>query len=217
MTNAIWRRELGRAVALGSITAVGIASGHRLWVNLAAKPFLDPRIERIGHSRSGIARQTPVGIEGSEVLVVLIGSSRCVASRQPMLVTALKTLRTRIVDIAANRSVQVSFVGVALDDIVVDGLKWLTAVGPFDEIGVGRNWLNSYMIHLVHRELRGDAAVPQLIFLRRVVSANRAGMVFVGADEVLLREVGLDNIVELASTDRSITRGLGIEVGAARE
>ncbi len=216
MTTRVPYLQIVRVVVLASMTALGIAVGHRLWQSLASRPFLDPRIDRIGNSGAFVPRLTPVGKEGSEILVVLIGSSRCAASRQPVLVAAMKALRERIVGVAAKNGMQVAFVGVALDDNLSTGLKWLVSVGPFDEIGVGRNWLNSYMIHLVHRDLPGDAAIPQLIVIRRAVSSTRAGTVLVGSDDIVAREVGLDGIRELAAPNRSIlgTLVLGPDPGA---
>lgn len=65
-------------------------------------------------------------------------------------------------------------VGVDLDADIGVGLSYLNGIGygSFDEISVGRAWLNENLVRLVWRDRAGPASVPQVIILSRDMSAK---------------------------------------------
>ncbi len=111
---------------------------------------------------------------------------------------------------ATARSAGASFasVGIAVDWVTRDGWEFLQRFGPFDEIIVGRNWLNSASLHYMWRELPGEPVVPQVVVVERSILLDGAKLE-VSPDRALLRKVGADEVIAWA------VRGGGLPLGAA--
>jgi hypothetical protein len=184
-----------RVLTAASVVGLLIAGGHRAWQSIGARPFLDPRIARLGVPAVDTKRARPFEAEGTEIVVALIGTSRCVGSRHKSLTVAMDSLRKRLRVFAEKRHQRVRLLGVALDDDLAVGLRWLTTVGPFDEISVGGSWLNLEAVHLVHRGLIGEATVPQVVVFRRSFAGERTGAILVSPDRLAFRKAGLEPIM----------------------
>lgn len=135
---------------------------------------------------------------GTELLVVFVGSLNCGATRAPGLTEAMTTLRARIAREAALEGKEVVHVGVATDWSIQDGLRFLTHFGPFDEVVIGRNWLNSGAIRYIWHDFRGTPALPQILVLERPVQVDST-VISVGSERLLARKVGSIEIVAWAT------------------
>ena len=92
-----------------------------------------------------------------------------------------------------------SFIGVALAGNTEGSRRFITEFGPFDEIVVGRGWLNSAVVTYVWRDPDGSAGVPQLILVRRTVTVNERG-INVSPDSLLFRLTGARAITSWAQS-----------------
>lgn len=196
--------RLTTALTVVSAAAVIVVAGHRVvsWVD--RQPFLDPRIGNLTMSAKETTRARPFAASRStEIVVVLLGSSGCAASRQGVLVSAMNTIRRKL-RLVVTPGLRVSFHGVALDDDIAIGLRWLVTVGPFDQVSVGGNWLNSEAVRLLHREFRGQAGVPQLVVLSRTVQTLGTSGLQIAADSILARRLGVEAIDAFANDSNSL-------------
>jgi hypothetical protein len=73
----------------------------------------------------------------------------------------------------------------------------LKEFGPFDEISVGRNWLNTGVKRFV-TDLAGEAVVPQVVVIAEDVRVDTLPFVY-GKPVELLRVVGVDGMRAWAS------------------
>jgi hypothetical protein len=83
--------------------------------------------------------------------------------------------------------------GVALDWSIRDGLEFLGEFGPFDEVMVGRSWLNSGGVRYMWRDIPGEPVCPSIIGTTRQVDVTQTAIT-VSEEELLLRKVGLTEI-----------------------
>lgn len=81
-----------------------------------------------------------------------------------------------------------STIGVSDNWSTERGLLILERMGPFDELIVGRNWLNSG-VELYVTALGGRAAVPQLVVVARQIAIDERGVHY-GETHELQRVVG---------------------------
>jgi hypothetical protein len=181
-------RAVTGTIMLASSAGIVIAGGHRVQRHVTARPFLDPRIDRL-MMRPLTSRQAQPGVDdGPEIVVVLIGSAGCAASRQNTLSNAMDQLRATLLEASSRQGLRVAFLGVALDTHISSGLRWLTSVGPFDQVSVGGNWLN--------------LAAVQIVVLRRVVTiASDSQSVVVEPDVLVSRLRGVQEIINWATSD----------------
>lgn len=161
---------------------------------------------RLNDTEQVLSRR-PIGVplpgeSRDEVIVVLIGSSQCAASRQPELVAAFARIRAVIMQEAQLAGQRVVFAGVALDVRMSTGLRWLRQFGPLDEISIGRSWMNSAVVHLMWRDLAGPPSIPQIVvYQRKTVGAQMA--IGVQPDVIRMRLSGLEQIAKFASTSKA--------------
>ena len=92
-----------------------------------------------------------------------------------------------------------STLGVATDWSITDGLTFLTEFGPFDEIAVGKNWLNMGIQRYVMSELPGEAGLPQLVVTERDVDVG-TGAITARHETVIDRRVGANAILLWAAS-----------------
>jgi hypothetical protein len=85
-----------------------------------------------------------------------------------------------------------STVGISVDWIVPTGMGILARFGPFDEVVVGRNWLNTGIKRYVH-ELAGEAVVPQVLVMLEGVKVDTLPFRYDEPLEVL-RVIGRDGM-----------------------
>lgn len=128
--------------------------------------------------------------------LVFLVSATCAGSRN-IPDGYVHDLQSAIQGVTAD-SVTVRVVGVAVDDSWEEGVEFLRGLGEFDEVLAGRSWLGTGAKHFIHRDLPGPAVIPQVVVIRRAVR-RPVEVTEVGADRVLIRKVGLDEMLRWQS------------------
>lgn len=146
---------------------------------------------------------SPAVRSGKELVMVFIGASFCGATETPGLPKALKGISEHLARRAERENSTFVRVGVALDWKTNDGLRFLRHFGEFDEILVGRNWLNTGAIDYIWRGLPGAPALPQVLVFSRLVDARPTTIAFT-EDELLTRKAGADAILDWAAREASL-------------
>jgi hypothetical protein len=134
---------------------------------------------------------------GDEMLVIFIGGSFCGGSAQPGLREAVATVNREMAATARAAGRRFVSVGVAMDWSVEDGVRFLHEFGKFDELVVGRNWLNSAVVRYVWRDVPGSATLPQIVVVMRHVTVAPT-TIAVGDERLLVRKLGADEIIDWA-------------------
>ena len=115
---------------------------------------------------------------GTQLLVIFFGSSNCGASELPGFKEAMTTMRRVVGGRAAVQGFRPFFIGVAAEKSLNAGLRFLNAMGQFDEIVVGGDWMNEEAVRYFWRDIPGRASLPQIVVVRRSVrSAPRTMLV----------------------------------------
>ena len=144
-----------------------------------------------------------IGVAGEEVLMIYVGSSTCRwsnATELPGLVRKLKVdLQARVLESGYGFAT----LGISSDLSPVAGWRHLQAFGRFDEIVAGRGWLNTGLTRYVYGALPGQAATPQVILVQRRVTSERGNRA-ITHERVLLRRIGLDEIVDWVSAGAEV-------------
>lgn len=140
------------------------------------------------------AEQSSAVESGTEIVLVLTVGSFCPSCRDPKLPNAVAGIRKTLGERVSRESARLVDVGVSVDPVGGPGLTFLRRFGPFDEISVGRGWLNSGAIAFVVRDSRGELAIPHLAILSRRIDVGQTDL-RVSQDSVLARYVGTNAIV----------------------
>ena len=131
--------------------------------------------------------------DGTELVAVLAVASTCGFSTSPALPAAVAEATTALAKQAEQEGKHFVYVGVGLDDDPVEGFRFLRHFGPFDEVLVGRGWLNMGSMAFMIRGIPGSLATPQLIVIERDIVAEE-NSISVTPDRIIRRYVGLDAI-----------------------
>lgn len=176
-----WWRESSFAVVVGLVLGAAIAStsihGERRSLDLTA--------------RQGLRT-------GDEIIVVFIGASFCGGTKRPGLKETVREMNRLLTERAHAVGYGSVTIGVALDWSIEEGLSFLREFGPFDEIAVGRNWLNVDAIRYIWKDLPGSPTLPQVVVVHRHVDVG-AVAVDVGVERLLVRKLGADRIEQWVS------------------
>jgi hypothetical protein len=127
---------------------------------------------------------------GRERLLVLIGSAACSAAQRPGFADTVRAVVRAAERVARDSGYAFATVGVSIDPSATRGLDFLERVGPFDEVSLGRSWLNSSVVRLVWRDHAGLAAIPQIVLVDRSVRVD-SSVIEVGPDTVVARMVDM--------------------------
>ena len=130
---------------------------------------------------------------GTEIVMVFIASSDCVGINDPRLAPALNAIRAGLQRQANHNGNRLVPVGVSLDLDHREGLRLLERLGPFEEVVLGRGWLNSGAIRYIWEDIRGYPGIPQIVVTTRTVVASRTVQVY--NEELFARKVGVAQIV----------------------
>lgn len=133
-----------------------------------------------------------------QVVVLAVTSSSCgFAARDSFklaLFNLMSAVRAYAQNVMPNAEVQLS--GVSIDHDPEVGLAALRKLGAFDEMSVGRSWLNSQVIRFGLRDFPHRLATPSVvIFARRVTTHQKS--IEVGLDSILARADGAAGIEQL--------------------
>lgn len=134
---------------------------------------------------------------GDEVVVVLIAASWCHGVTVPGFREAILSLQQALPLEAERKGLAFAFVGVSIDWSLDEGRRFLGSYGPFDETIIGRNWANTAAVEYIWRDNPGQPSVPQIVVIRRRVTAATETMSF-GPDVVLGRFLGAKEIMDWA-------------------
>lgn len=143
----------------------------------------------------------------SEIILRLVVSSSCSFSRDPSLPDLVQEAVTTMRSVAEELGIEFGTSAVSIESEPKEGIEFLTRFGPFEEISVGRGWVNTVVIdHSVSGP--GDhRSTPQVIVLRRRVDVAPhedvdapVGM----TTDIVLRAVGVPEVERL--TDRQFVR-----------
>ena len=135
---------------------------------------------------------------GRELVAYYIGSKFCGGSQNPQVKSAVRRSIMRLQRQADSLGLSFTVVGVAVDWKPEDGWEYLRSVGAFDEVAVGRNWLNSAAVERLWRDPKGRGLTPQFVIITRVVQDDGRRLTF-SADTIVARIEGGDTIMEWAS------------------
>ena len=129
----------------------------------------------------------------SELLFVFIATSTCAGINDPALPPALRKVRNYLSEQAARDGQRFVTLGISLDTDTRIGQQLLARFGSFDELLLGRGWLNTGAIKYIWEDIRGLPAVPQIVVTTRSVVRGRT--VEVSGEQSVLRKVGATQIV----------------------
>lgn len=118
-------------------------------------------------------RDTVFEGKGNELVMVYLGASHCGPCLDPAFKASLEEAKVALAEHAASDGQRFVAVGAALDHDVEQGVAFLSGSGRFDEIIVGRNWLNSASLaHL----WRPDRPEDQTVGLPAIVVFEQRAM-----------------------------------------
>jgi hypothetical protein len=129
---------------------------------------------------------------GRQLVVVFVGGDE--AMRIPQFVASVRSMKPMLARQAAQRGIALSITGVSLDWDVEQGISNLRAMGAWDEIVVGNNWINAGAQHWVWRP-DGRASTPQIAVYERTVDGRGSSVAF-GAERYVARFEGIEPIVD---------------------
>lgn len=140
------------------------------------------------------AQSTQALSSGTEIVAVFFTTSTCVGNSYPGFRDIVRNINVGLADMGRMNGFVPRRIGVSLDFDIEAGLATLREFGPFDEVSIGNNWVNTAALRYMMLEMPGKLAVPQLVVVRREVFAERGSQIAVDSEEVLLRLVGSDEI-----------------------
>lgn len=176
-----------RVLVVLIVMVLAVGAGIALWY-----PYVDP------------ARRAPHSImdmqaKASWSLIVFV-SGRKDDNYARLVWELMDSLRVR----AERAHAVVSTVGVAFDERVAAGIARLKEFGAFDEVIVGRNWLNTAATTYIWRDFPGPSAQPQVVLLTEPLHIGQQGVV-VGQARVLERRIGFDGLREWRSQSFAVS------------
>ena len=150
------QRMLRSAVWL-TVLVAAIFLGRSLWERVLGSPPVAPHRVTL--------------MPGREMLLVFIGSLYCGASTEKGFPEVFAQVRDKVMETARANNMAFGTIGVTVDWSISDGLEFLQRFGAFDEVVLGRNWLNSGMDRFV-RQQQGVEEIPQIVVLVRYVNSG---------------------------------------------
>ncbi|MEO8635600.1 MAG: hypothetical protein ABI587_10035 [Gemmatimonadales bacterium] len=171
------------------------------------------RVERSSRARAAGAqadstrpRVNPfASANGTHLIAFLITASDCGWSNQPRTMAAIGDIRQAMRSAYGSSYAKVSVVGIALDDDLDTGLRFLAKLGKgrldwsFDQVAVGGSWLNEEVVRFVWREGVARAASPQVIVVERAVDTKSylsMSTIGVQGDRLIANLVGSEQILQ---------------------
>lgn len=137
---------------------------------------------------------------GRYLVAYVLVSSGCGYSTEKLAKQALRVVPDSLRAVHGKAFAKVSVVGVALDEDVGDGIRFLNELGMgsdvFDEISVGQSWLNEQVVRLAWREGMAAPLLPQVVLVERQVDARAYPRhIETQSDSVILSVMGRNDII----------------------
>lgn len=140
----------------------------------------------------------PVNQRTTELVVLAFTSSTCPWAQRDSFRLALDRLVGAVRAYSSTRpsAVRTILAGASIDDDPEVGLRALRRLGLFDELTVGRGWLNPQVIRFGFRDHKYALGTPGVVVYQRDVTPKNA-TIDISADSVLDRGNGADGILAL--------------------
>lgn len=146
---------------------------------------------------------------GKHLIVYALLASDCGMCTEAKLKAAMARMRDSLVTTNRGQFAAIRVIGVALDEEVPDGVRYLASFrGTFDQIVVGGSWLNEVMSSMAWRDHIATTQIPQLLAFQRSVDATGYPQtILVQPDSLLLRVIGRDSVIAW------VNRGARVKMG----
>jgi hypothetical protein len=138
--------------------------------------------------------------QGRNLTMVLVTASWCIGTSYEGFPEATRSVKLALQQRAEDAGMGFNAIAVAIDWNVERGVEYLRNLGEFDEIIVGRNWINSGLDRYVY-QFHHSATVPQIVVVVEEVQHDPFDYKL-GAS--LTTRVGADEIVDWASSGAPI-------------
>lgn len=189
---------------LGLVLAIGlVVVGARYW----------GRVQDTRELQTAVSQAAVEEGRTTEVVVDLLVSASCAACQELASQSGswLDELRERLEEETSEwPAARVVVRGFGLDHDMEASARFLGRFGRLDERSVGRRWLNTGAISMIWRDNVGSPEVPQLVISRRSINVDPP-FVEVGPDEVLVRRIGVDEIVRWREAGFRINLGQAVD------
>lgn len=139
----------------------------------------------------------------TELTLVYIGADSCSPCHLPSLKSAIEKLKVILNNRAETQNKEFSAVGIANDFSVKKGWEFLNSTGYFDEVIIGKNWLNSGSIEFIWNHDQPEPSMPQIIVFEREVNVGE--FIQVGQKKYLARYAGSAEIEEWVNSGADFT------------
>ncbi|WP_022834731.1 hypothetical protein [Salisaeta longa] len=130
---------------------------------------------------------------GTELVAVYMGAESCGPCHAPKVKQAIKRMKIILDQRAKERGWYFSAMGVAMDWKVSTGYKFLQENGRWDEVIVGKNWINLAVSRFLWSDSSAHTGIPQVVLLKRTVNPQ-SGWIELSEYQVLARHHGSDDI-----------------------
>lgn len=137
---------------------------------------------------------------GEEIAFIFIGASSCPAASKGDVISTVRTAKKAVGNRLDSLELSYTTIGVAKDWSTQEGINYLERLGKFNQITVGGNWMNMAIMKYVHDGISGQAATPQLLLVHRKVRGIEAPTFSIEKETLLLRKVGVNEIMRWASS-----------------
>jgi len=146
---------------------------------------------------------------GRHLVALVFLSSHCGFCTEKQMKAGLRKMRSALLAANAYKYSKISVVGIAVDQDIHDGFDYLAKLGPigevFDEVSIGRGWLNQFVTEIVWREGIGQPSTPQVVLLTHLVNAsNFPRFIDIGQDSVVRVIRGRDSLLAWISAGTPI-------------
>ena len=184
------------AAVLATLTASAAVSFS---VTRAARPEALPPTAKRGGATEALDRARRSYPSGDHLVAYVLLSHRCPFSRDKTTQAAVAQIRSSLKTLEGREYAKVSVVGVAVEYDLNAGFEYLRGLQrsarAFDELSIGRGWLNDFVTALVWRGGFAQPATPSVVVLRRRVDASAYPQISVGPDSLLLSVRGRPDLV----------------------
>lgn len=130
----------------------------------------------------------------TELTLIYIGADTCSPCHAPSLKQALENVKVKLLKFAESNDLQFSVIGIANDISIDRGLDFLKNSGYFDEIIVGKNFLNTGTVDYIWNNDQTDYEIPQVIVFEREITIG--DNISVGPKNYVAKYSGKDEIEE---------------------
>jgi hypothetical protein len=176
-----------------SVLIIGGFGVGRLTGSLVRLPIVDVRFgSEVPHNVEQTRGALP---GGDEVVLMLITSSHCAYCTDAELASLVREAAVSLRRAALGHEATLVSIGVALNWIPGEGWRFLERIMNFDEVVIGRNWLNSKIVELGWSYPDAEMTIPQIVVYKQtVVAPVESRRASISRPEVIVRVIGPDAI-----------------------